>query len=113
MMEERSNPPDAPATATGLTPKDIARGVVVKGIARGLTVKECANRFRVGCAKIRGWIARNELFAINTADGPGKPRWVIPPDAIAAFEARRAGGKPAPRPKQSQHRPWRDYYPDD
>ncbi len=33
----------------------------------GLTVRDVACRYRVGEDKVRGWIARGELRAINTA----------------------------------------------
>jgi transposase len=79
----------------------------------GLTVAEVAARYRVGEDKVRGWIARGELFAINTAAVLcGKPRWVILPDALAAFEKRRAGG-PTPKPPCRRRQNGAvDYYPD-
>jgi hypothetical protein len=59
----------------------------------GLTVADIARRYRVGPDKVRGWIARGELRAINTASALcGKPRWVVMPEAIRSFEQRRAGG---------------------
>jgi hypothetical protein len=83
-----------------------------------LTVADVARRYRVGEDKVRAWIARGELPAINTAAVLcGRPRWVITPDALAAFERGRRGGpppKPAPRRRR---RPAAtsgviDYYPD-
>ena len=71
----------------------------------GLTVREVARRYRVGEDKVRRWIMRGELAAVNTASVLcGKPRWVVMRDALAAFEARRTGGtpKPAPRRRPSQ-----------
>jgi transposase len=83
--------------------------------ALGLTVKDVARRFRVGASKVRGWIARGELAAINTADiACGKPRWVITPDALTAFEKRRQGGE-APKPatrRKTRRKGVIDYYPD-
>jgi transposase len=80
--------------------------------ARGLTVRDVARRYRVGEDKVRGWIRRSELVAVNTAAALcGKPRWVIPPEALAAFERARAAGtppKPVRRLKRSQQI---DYYP--
>jgi hypothetical protein len=80
----------------------------------GLTVEECAHRYRVGTDKVRGWIERGELRAINTATTlSGRPRWVIPPEAVAAFEAKRAGGPPPASPKRRQRRTAEiDYFPD-
>jgi len=80
----------------------------------GLTVRDVARRYRVGPDKVRSWIARGELTAINTgAVLCGRPRWVIPPDALAAFEQRRAGGPPPKAPPRKRRRPEIiDFYPD-
>ena len=79
----------------------------------GLTVREVARRYRVGEDKVRGWIARGELAAVNTASALcGRPRWVVMPESLAVFEQRRKGGPP-PKPKPRRRRPEiRDYYPD-
>src|SRR6516164_4495278 len=70
----------------------------------GLTVRDVARRYRVGEDKVRSWIARGELRAINTAAALcGRPRWVIPVEALAEFEQRRAGG-PLPKPPRRQRR---------
>jgi hypothetical protein len=76
-------------------------------------VRDVARRYRVGQDKVRGWIARGELAAINTARALcGKPRWVVTAEALAAFERRRAGG-PAPKPQRRRRRTeLMDYYPD-
>jgi hypothetical protein len=37
----------------------------------GLTVREFALRYRVGEDKVRGWITRGEVTAINTAAADG------------------------------------------
>jgi transposase len=79
---------------------------------RGSTVRDVAARYRVSPAKVRGWISRGELSAINTADvACGRPRWLVLPDALLAFERRRAAApetKPARRKRQSVPI---DYYP--
>jgi hypothetical protein len=73
--------------------------------AAGLTVAEFARRYRVGEDKVRGWIDKGDLKAINTAtDMCGKPRWVITPDSLAAFEKKRAGG-PTPKPQRRRRQP--------
>jgi hypothetical protein len=81
--------------------------------ARGRTVRDLSAYYRVSEDKIRRWIASGELRAINTAAALcGKPRWVIPPDALADFERRRAAGPP-PKPPRRRRRPAAiDYYPD-
>jgi excisionase family DNA binding protein len=79
----------------------------------GLTVEDAARRYRVSPDKIRAWIARGEIRAINTAASKcGKPRWVIPPEAIEDFERRRTGG-PVPKAPRRRRKPELvDYWPD-
>lgn len=79
----------------------------------GYTVRNLAKRYRVSPDKIRGFIRRGELAAINTATALcGKPRWVVMPEALAAFERRRQAGPP-PKPQRRRRRPAMiDYYPD-
>ena len=80
---------------------------------RGLTVADVAARYRVSPDKVRGWIARGELRAINTASVLcAKPRWVIPNEALAEFERPRAGGPPPKPPRRQRRRAVIDYYPD-
>src|SRR5262245_23157413 len=82
------------------------------GPVPGWTVRDVAARYRVGCSKVRAWIARGELVAINTGPPCGRPRWVVTVDALEAFEQRRAGRrpqKPARRPKRVRAV---DFYPD-
>lgn len=80
---------------------------------RGYTVKEIAERYRVGEDKVRGWIRRGELRAINIATHLcGRPRFVIPPDALPEFEKRRTAAEP-PKPPRRKRLPKGviDYYP--
>jgi hypothetical protein len=81
--------------------------------AAGLTVRDVARRYRVGEDKVRAWITRGELAAINTAAALcGRPRYVILPDALAAFERRRSAAPP-PKPTRRRKRSVAvDYYPD-
>jgi hypothetical protein len=79
----------------------------------GLTVADVARRYRVGEGKVRLWIRRCELAAVNTAAVLcGRPRWVIPADALAAFERRRAGGSPPKPPRRRRRQVAVDYFPD-
>jgi excisionase family DNA binding protein len=80
----------------------------------GLTVREVAKRYRVSPDKVRDWIAHGELGAINTSSTLcGKPRFVILTDHLAAFEQRRAAGRPPKAPRRRSRKDWVDYYPDD
>lgn len=80
----------------------------------GLTTREVARRYRVGEDKLRGWITRGELRAINTATAlcGRRPRWVIPQDALAEFERRRSGGVHAKPQRRRRQRFQQDFYPD-
>jgi excisionase family DNA binding protein len=81
--------------------------------AAGLTVRDVARRYRCSPDKVRRWIAAGELKAVNTADALcGRPRWVVPADALAAFERRRSPAAP-PKPGRRRKRTVSiDYYPD-
>jgi Helix-turn-helix domain len=86
---------------------------IMSSIPAGLTVKDVARRYRVSSDKVRVWIARGELAAVNTAAVLcGKPRWVVPPDALAAFERRRTGAPPPKPARRRKRRGLVDYYPD-
>ena len=71
-------------------------------LAPGLTVADVAKRFRVSPDKVRTWIRRGELSAINTADRHCfRPRFVITADSLATFERSRQAATPtAPKPKR-------------
>ncbi len=72
------------------------------GSAPGLTVEEVAATLRVSPDKIRAWLATGELVGTNTsATLAGRPRWVIAPESLAAFRAKRTS---APLPKQPTRR---------
>jgi hypothetical protein len=79
----------------------------------GLTVADVAKRYRVSPDKIRSWIAKGELAAINTATALcSKPRWVILPDALVAFERRRSAGPPPKPARRRKRTDFVDYFPD-
>jgi hypothetical protein len=82
-------------------------GVASQHAPAGLTVADVARRYRVGGDKVRRWIRRGELAAINTAAVLcARPRWVITPDALTAFEKRRAGGPRRSRRSQESGYRW-------
>ncbi|VTT99017.1 : HTH_17 [Gemmataceae bacterium] len=65
---------------------------------RGLVVEEVARRLRVSPDKVRLWIRRGELAAVNTADTVcGKPRFVVTPESLAEFERLRSAAAPQPK----------------
>jgi hypothetical protein len=81
--------------------------------AAGLTVEDVAKRYRVSPDKVRVWITSGELKGINTATNLcGKPRWVVPPEALAAFEKKRAGGPPPKLPRPRRQPVMIDFFPD-
>ena len=93
---------------------DAADPVEAKRPAAGFTVRDVTRRYRVSPDKVRGWIRRGELRAINTATALcGRPRWVVPVEALAEFERRRAA-TPAIKPAPSRRKQTGavDYYPD-
>ena len=80
--------------------------------ARGLTVRDVARRYRVSPDKVRSWVRRGELAAVNTAAAPcGKPRWVFTPAALAAFEACRSSTPPK-QVRRKKRTTAVDYYPE-
>jgi excisionase family DNA binding protein len=81
----------------------------------GLTVAQLAKRYRVSPSKVRGWIERGELPAINTANRRcARPRYVVTMEAVAAFErGRQAAAPETPKPKR-RRKPANliDFFPD-
>jgi excisionase family DNA binding protein len=78
----------------------------------GLTVSEVARRYRVGEDKVRAWIRKGELRAVNTAAVLcGRPRWVISEEALAEFERRRSSAPPAKPPTSRRRNVIKDFYP--
>ena len=74
------------------------------GKSNTLSPPEYAKRLGVKAAKVILWIQRGKLRAVNAATHQyGRPRWRIPPDAIAEFEARRAA-KPVAKVSRRQQR---------
>src|SRR5437667_12869674 len=98
----------SPPVNTQLVPP--AMGMTVRSLDKqrltsGLTVRDLARRYRVGADKVRSWIARGELAAINTAATLcGRPRWVVTADTLAEFERRRTGGPPAKPARRCKRR---------
>ncbi len=61
----------------------------------GCTPSELARRYGVSPDKVLAWIRAGELRAVNVATRcTGRPRYVILPEAISAFEAARSVAPP-------------------
>src|SRR5262249_47700353 len=81
--------------------------------ASGLTVADVARRYRVSPDKVRAWIRRGELVAVNTATALcGRPRWVVVPTARAELGRGRAGGAAPRAPRRRNRTDFVDYLPD-
>src|SRR5262245_16350583 len=109
-------PPDTPAVLRAACEPDAAsargvHGVIMKSTTppkhestymdRGLTPPELARLLRVSPDRVRAWIARGELGAINTADNrSGRPRYVVLPHHLAEGEQRRRVVVAAPTPRR-------------
>ena len=81
--------------------------------ARGFTVADLAARYRVGEDKIRAWIRAGLLRAINTSSAScARPRFVILPEHLAAFEQARSACRPPKPPRRRKRTGQVDFYPD-
>ena len=67
-------------------------------VARGWTPNELAKVLRVSPDKIRSWIKKGELTALNTAGPRERPRFIILPDDLEAFKRRRRVATDAAKP---------------
>jgi excisionase family DNA binding protein len=84
-------------------------------LRRGYTPAELARLLRVSADRIRAWIKRGELGAINTAPSRlGKPRFVVLPHHLEEFERKRRAADPAARPAPRRRRVagFVDFFPD-
>jgi hypothetical protein len=80
---------------------------------RGFTVADVAARYRVSPDKVRAWIKKGELSAINTASSlSGRAQLRITPEALAAFERCRTASPPPKPQRRRRQSATKDYYPD-
>lgn len=80
---------------------------------RGLTTEEVARLYRVSPDKVRAWIKRGELAAVNTSSRRcARPRYIITPAALAAFEREHAAQTDAPKPARRPRKDLIDFFPD-
>jgi excisionase family DNA binding protein len=79
----------------------------------GMTPNELAKVLRVSPDRIRAWIKTGELGAVNVADHQcGRPRFIILPHHLTAFEKRRSGAPPPKPPRRQRRTEQVDYFPD-
>lgn len=92
------------------------RGATVADVQRGLTVPELAQRYRCSQDKVRNWIRAGRLPAVNTSSVRcARPRFVVLPEHLAAFEKGIAADTPsAPKSPRRPKRPagFIDFFPD-
>jgi excisionase family DNA binding protein len=82
-------------------------------IGRSFSVRDVARRYRVGRDKVRGWIARGELRAVNVATArSGKGQYRITATAIADFEKVRSTVPLPSAPRRRTRQYAVDYFPD-
>lgn len=84
----------------------------VGAVSRCLTLKKVARYLGVGVTRVRGYLERGELEAINLGNR-FRPVLRVTPEALAAFERRqRASSEPEPLPRRSKRTDIIDFYPD-
>jgi hypothetical protein len=79
---------------------------------RGLTPNEVGRVLRVSGDRVRAWIQSGQLGALNVAEPSSKPRFVILPSHLAAFERRRSAALPPKPPRRKKRIEIVDYFPD-
>ena len=74
---------------------------------------DLCRRWRVGPDKVRAFLRRRELVAVNVAMNLcGKPQWRVTAESVEQFEQRRTSA-PSPKPARRRKRTVAvDYYPD-
>ncbi len=71
--------------------------------ARAITPPALARRYGIHVSRVLAWIRAGQIEAFNVGDGPTRPRWRITPDAIEAFERRRAA-QPSAKPTRRRRK---------
>jgi hypothetical protein len=79
----------------------------------GYKPRDLCRRWRVGLEKVMGWIRRGELRALDLSSSrSGRPRFVVTPEALAEFEARRATTPTPKTVRRKKRTSGVDFYPD-
>jgi hypothetical protein len=101
-------PPDTPPVSDALD-----QAVDVR---RGQTPAEVGRFLRVNGDRVRDWIRRGEMGALNLAPRRcGRPRYIILPEHLAEFVRRHRAATPAAKSAPRRRRPavgQVDYFPD-
>jgi excisionase family DNA binding protein len=78
----------------------------------GRTPRELARLLRVSPDRVRAWIARGEMRAVNTAPSRcGRPRYIVLPHHLAEWERTRQAAPPPGPAKRRQRIAKVDFYP--
>jgi hypothetical protein len=82
-------------------------------LTRGVTPRELSRRWRCSHDRIREWIRAGVLKAINLAPtNCGRPRFVVLPEHLAEFEAKRQAAPATTPRRKSRNVSEVDYFPD-
>jgi hypothetical protein len=78
----------------------------------GYSVADLARRWKIGEDKVRAFLRKGELVAVNVATNlSGRQQWRISPESVEHFERRRSSAPP-PTPQRRRRRAGAiDYYP--
>jgi transposase len=62
-----------------------------------MRLEDVAKRYEVPVSRVRSWVKRGELAAVDVSRKAGskRPRFVVTPDALADFERARSTGPAA------------------
>jgi hypothetical protein len=76
-------------------------------------VADLEHRWRIGGDKIRAFIRRGELVAVNLAlNLSARPQWRVTAESVEMFEQRRSSVPPPKPAKRKKRTDFVDYYPD-
>lgn len=78
----------------------------------GYSVTDLSRRWRVSGDKIRSFIRKGELVAVNMAANlSARPQWRITPESVEQFEKKRSSNPPPSAPRRRSRPALVDYYP--
>jgi hypothetical protein len=80
---------------------------------QGYSVADLCRRWRVSPDKIRAFLRKGELVAVNLASNlAGRPQWRITHESVERFELRRSSAPPPKVPRRRRRPELVDYFPD-